>query len=228
MTPVAPALQSVKVQSGTQPLHNYFTIEKFYKNEGLGQIVNRYKQRMLLLSEDFLAGVYDGLTEDAGTAGDVAGEILHACGYAWGKSDIQVFEQRCRQEFGRPIEEMIFGMVLETWWWPLRAAGWGGFQFDLSHRQEGLIFVDVHESAVARALGKVGKPVCHLYAGLFAAVFGHLARRDLSSLEIQCFSAGADCCKFVVGSTRRLGAAQSLLRAGATAQDVLKRLQVPA
>ena len=106
----------------------------------------------------------------------------------------------------------------------MAATGWGGWQYDLSHRQEGLIFINLFDSAVAKSIGNVGKVVCHYYAGMFAAVFSHLARRELSGIEIQCYSMGEDFCKFLIGSAKRINAAQFWVREGATAQEVISRL----
>ena len=114
--------------------------------------------------------------------------------------------------------------MLETWWWPLQAAGWGKWSFDLSHRKEGLIFIDLYESAVAKSIGNVGSVVCHYYAGLFASVFSGFAKRELSGIEIQCYSSGEDFCKFLVGSSKRINAAQFWVQEGATAKEVISRL----
>ncbi len=214
-------LPKVNIQKAVYEQHNYYQLDKFVHNDGLGKLVNKYKQRMMWVSEDFIAGFQMAISDEVG---DAAGEIMYRCGYEWGLRDIQGFEKRFSEEFGKPIAEMVFGMVLETWWWPLQAAGWGGWQYDLSHRQEGLIFINLFDSAVAKSIGNVGKVVCHYYAGMFAAVFSHLARRELSGIEIQCYSMGEDFCKFLIGSAKRINAAQFWVREGATAQEVISRL----
>jgi predicted hydrocarbon binding protein len=84
--------------------------------------------------------------------------------------------------------------------------------------------VDLYDSAVAKTIGPVGKVVCHYYAGLFAAVFGHFAKRELSGIEIQCYAMGEDYCKFLIGSAKRINAAQFWVKEGATAKEVIKRL----
>nr|HPH29898.1 4-vinyl reductase [Pseudomonadota bacterium] len=49
-------------------------------------------------------------------------------------------------------------------------------------------------------------------------------RRELSGIEIQCYSMGEDFCKFLIGSAKRINAAQFWVREGATAQEVISRL----
>ncbi len=203
------------------PLHNHYEAHKFLRHEAKGRLVNAFGQRMMLVTEDFIVGYQVALEEEVG---DAAGEIMYRCGYEWGRQDIAGFEARFATEFGMGINEAKFGFMLETWWWPLQAAGWGGWRYDLSHRKEGLVFVDLFDSAVAKSLGNVGKVVCHYYAGMFAAVFGHLARRELSGIEIQCYSMGEDYCKFLIGSSKRINAAQFWVAEGATAEEITKRL----
>lgn len=212
-------------QSDTEPqsvrIHNYYTMEKFYSAQQKGVLINRYRQRMMWVTEDFVVSFQKALEDEVG---DAAGEILYRCGYEWGKQDIIGFESRFKEEFGFPIEQAVLGMALETWWWPLQVAGWGAWKFDLAFRKEGLIFIDLFDSAIAKTVGNIGKFACHYYAGFFAAVFGHLSRRELGGIEIQCYSMGENFCKFMVAGTKRVNAAQFWVREGASAKEIIARL----
>lgn len=205
----------------TPPIHNYYTLEKFYQTPEVGILINRYRQRMMWVTEDFVVGFQQALEEEVGSA---AGEIMYQCGFEWGRQDIASFELRFKEEFGFPIEQAVFGMALETWWWPLQAAGWGSWRYDLSHRKEGLVFIELFDSAIAKTIGNVGKVACHYYAGMFAAVFSYFARRELGGIEIQCYSMGEDYCKFLVAASKRVNAAQFWVREGATAKEIIARL----
>ncbi len=201
--------------------HNHYSPEKFWSRQPQGRLVDPYQQRMMLVTEDFIVGYQLALEEEVGEA---AGEIMYRCGYEWGRADIASFERRFQAEFGRSMAEAHAGMALETWWWPLQAAGWGSWSYDMTQVKDGLIFVDLFESAVAKTIGPVGKVVCHYYAGFFAAVFGHIAGAELSGLEIQCYAMGETFCKFLIGASKRINAAQFWAREGATAQEILTRL----
>ena len=87
------------------------------------------------------------------------------------------------------------------------------------------MFVNIFDSAVARTLGDVGKPVCHIYAGLFAGFFSDVVRKSLGCIEIQCYSMGETYCKFLLGTQDRIDAAAFWNNEGATARDIEKRLQ---
>jgi predicted hydrocarbon binding protein len=194
-----------KVDQEVVSLHNHYRIERFFERSPDGDLRSVFGQRMMLVSEDFILGYQVALEEELG---DAAGDIMYRCGFEWGAADMRGFADRFAAQFGTAIHEANFGMMLESWWWPLQAAGWGAWRYDLSHRKEGLIYVDLYDSAVAKSIGNVGKVVCHYYAGMFAAVFSHLAKRELSGIEIQCYSMGEDFCKFVIGSSKRINAAQ--------------------
>lgn len=214
-------LFTAKIDRETHTLHNVYRRERFLNREGPGNLQSVFGQRMMMVSEDFIVGYQVALEEELG---DAASDIMYRCGFEWGKKDIRSFAKRYVEEFGKKINEANFGSMLETWWWPFQASGWGAWRYDLSHRKEGLIYIDLYDSAVAQSIGNIGKVACHYYAGLFAAVFTHLAKRELSTIEIQCYSMGEDFCKFVVGSSKRINAAQFWVQEGARANEVIARL----
>jgi hypothetical protein len=87
-----------------------------------------------------------------------------------------------------------------------------------------MIFIDLFDSAIAKSLGQLGKPVCHIYAGLFAGVFTYLTQRDLSGIEVQCYAMGEDICKFIIGAEKRINAAEFWFREGATAREIIEKI----
>jgi len=222
MTKVASvALPSVEVGGERVTMHNHYEPRKWLRRGEDGRLVDIHDQRCMLVSEDFIVGYQLALEEEIG---DAASDIMYRCGFEWGRRDIERFTSRFPGEFGRSITDAKFGFLLETWWWPLQVGGWGAWRYDLTHRKEGLIFVDLFDSAVAKSVGNVGKVACHYYAGMFAAVFTHLSGRELSSIEIQCYSMGEAFCKFLIGSSKRISAAQFWVAEGAKASEVISRL----
>ncbi|MEM6558774.1 MAG: V4R domain-containing protein [Myxococcota bacterium] len=208
-------------QEGGEALHNRFSKDAYWHNRGDGVLQNRFGQRCMLVTEDFIVGFQLALEE---AVGDAAGEIMYRSGFNWGAEDIVGFASNYEEEYGYRVSESNFGAVLESWWWPLQSSGWGAWRFDLSKKGEGLIFVDLYDSAVAKTLGNVGRVVCHYYAGLFAAVFGYFASRELSGIEVQCYGMGEDYCRFLIGAAKRINAAQFWIQEGATASEVIQRI----
>jgi predicted hydrocarbon binding protein len=150
------------------------------------------------ISQEFLAAVLGGLEQGVGTAG----AVLYRCGYSWGLNDLKAFAQRVQAESGLELRQMSLGAVLEAWWLPRQGQGWGSWQYDFRQAKEGLIFAALSEST-ARSLGPV---VCSFYAGMLAAVFSGLARRQLACLEIDCLAPDAAACRFLIATPRRVRA----------------------
>ena len=214
----------IKIQTGPQPFkHNHYTPQKFYQHHAQeGTLTNVYGQRLIRVSEDFVVAVLGALEEEVG---DAAGEIMYKCGYEWGMEDMKSYTARVQAEFQNNMAQMNTGLLLESWWWPLQIEGWGSWAYDFRQAKQGLLFIDLWESAVAQSIGDIGKMVCYFYAGLFAAVFTVLAKKPLSAIEIQCYSMGEDHCKFLISSSKRVNAAAFWRAEGATTKDILSKVQ---
>jgi len=221
--------------------HNYYNDEDFVRPDpARGAVHDAYGRRLVRVSDDFLHALHAALD---GECGDAAADVLYKLGREWGAADFRSFVDRAPREFGVPSpEQMHFNLLLETWRWPFTAAGWGTWRYDFRRARAGLPVVELTNSvAVAaagrngkaggrgkgRGKGKNGKPVCHLYAGLFAAAFGALAKRDLTAVELQCAAAGADGCTFVVTTAPRAATAIEQRDEGKAAEEILDHLATP-
>jgi predicted hydrocarbon binding protein len=205
--------------------HNYFGTDDYLKRklEGTGLELG-YGGIGMMATEDFIVGLQQGLEAEVGEASAV---VMYQCGLSWGRLDMDRFEKRMLAEFGRPMRDMNVFFALEAWWWPLAAAGWGSWRVDMSRIEQGYIIVSMHNSAVAQSLERVGKPVCHLYAGLLAGSMTHVVGRELSAIEIQCYAMGEDHCRFLIGKDERIDAAEFWLNEGASAADIVRQLSEP-
>ena len=217
---------AIQVVPGVQPYeHNYYTKENFFRHDTeRGVLKNVYGQRCMHVSEDFMIAMLGSLEDEVGQAG--ATEIMYKCGYQWGLEDMRSFTGRAQAEFEVELEKMRVGFMLEEWWWPLTITGWGTWRYDFRQKEKGLLYVELYESAVAKSIGDIGAAVCYFYAGMFAAVFSVLARRNLSSVEMQCYSMGEDFCKFVISDFDKVDAAGFWRSQGATSKDIMKKLTV--
>jgi len=185
-----------------------------------GTVFDWNSQQNLLTSEDFIVGLQKGLEHEVGEA---SGWLMYLIGQEWGTQDAEAFKSWFEKDYNLTLKKSNLRFALETWWWPLTAQGWGKWAIDLDSIKEGFIFIDLYDSAVAKTLGNVGKPVCFLYAGLLAGFFSVAFERGLSSTEIQCYSMGNTFCRFLIGSEKRIKAAEFWLSSGATAKEIEKR-----
>lgn len=204
--------------------HHHYCLEDFFSfHTKSGAITDWNECRNVLASEDFIIGLIEGLEEEVGSA---SGVVMYQIGKQWGLKDADFFRQWFLDEYqyGLELSQLNLAYVLEAWWWPFTSQGWGNWDVDMSEQKNGFMFVNIYDSAVARTLGDVGKPVCHIYAGLLAGFFSSLVNKYLNCIEIQCYSMGETYCKFLLGKQERIDAATFWQNEGATAKDIEKRL----
>ena len=203
--------------------HNHYSLKDFFSfQNNTGTISDWNESRNILVSENFIIGLIAGLEEEVG---DASGVVMYNIGQEWGKQDAQFFRSWFLKEYGyQDFSQLNLMYVLEAWWWPFITQGWGNWEVDMSEQKNGFMFINIFDSAVARTLGDVGKPVCHIYAGLFAGFFTSLIKKELGCIEIQCYAMGETFCKFLLGKKDRIDAASFWHNEGATARDIEKRL----
>ncbi len=215
------------LEGGYKGYHNYYHPDEFFRrDEQSGAIYLRDGQRAAKVTESFINGLHLGIEEEVGS---VSALLMYKCGQEWGQQDMKRFNNRMRQEFGGgklDIWQMNKRFVFECWWWPLTVEGFGGWSLDMSFVKRGLTVVELRNSAVAHAMKIVGKPVCHMYAGLFAGVFSVYEREERQSIEVQCYSMGNDVCKFIIGDQKHVNAADFWRQQGATAGEILANFDV--
>jgi len=204
---------------------HHYNLEDFWHFENqTGKIVDWNEFRNILVTEDFIIGLIEGLEQEIGSASSV---IMYNIGVDWGKKDAELFRTWFAKEYGyeNGIDDVFLPHVLQAWWWPFTSQGWGNWDIDLSDQKNGFMFINIFDSAVARTLGDVGKPVCHIYAGLFAGFFSNLINKELGCIEVHCYAMGETYCKFLLGKKETIDAATFWQNEGASAKDIEKKLQ---
>ena len=204
--------------------HPHYSLEDFLCfHSKTGTIIDWNESRNILVTEDFIIGLIEGLEQEVGSASSV---IMYNIGKNWGKRDAEFFRNwfENEYEYENGINQLVLPHVLEAWWWPFTSQGWGNWDVDLSDQKNGFMFINIFDSAVARTLGDVGKPVCHIYAGLFAGFFSNLVQKELDCIEIHCYAMGETYCKFLLGKKDTIDAATFWQNEGASAKDIEKQL----
>lgn len=213
----------IRIVTGPQPFrHVHYSADEFFQVDSAAGIVsNVYGQRVLRVTDNFLRSLTSALKLEAPERAD---QVLYQIGRSWGAAIMREFAGRAEQEWEVEFDKLSMGVMLESWWWPLRAAGWGTWHYDFGKARAGIVLIDVDHSATASAAGRIGEFACPLYAGLFAATFGHLAHRELGAIEIRCAARGDERCSFLVAAPTRIEAAGDLRQGGADALQILERL----
>ncbi len=213
----------LRIVTGPQPYrHAYYAWDQFVRFEpSQGSIHTVYDQRMLLTTGNFIRALVESLASRENC--DVQA-VLQRVGQAWADVSFRHFVPRLEQEYEIHFDKMGLGMALESWWWPMRAVGWGSWRVDLRDARRGLVRIDLAESFFVRTMERSNRPVCGWYAGMFAGLFSRLARRDLDAVEVTCAATGgAGVCTFFVGTPTRVTAARQARDEGAGLEEILHR-----
>lgn len=180
-------------------------------------------QRAAAVPGDFIWSLHRGLAQQLG---EQARHVLYEIGYEWGLQDLARLSHHIHEESGGgdhpDLWQMDAKFVLDRWWAPLAAAGWGALTLDLSAQAKGLASVELRHSAAVLPSARASEPVCHLYAGLFAGALSFFERVERHAVETECVALGHPSCRFIVGSGPVIDQAETVRRQGA-AHDAIVR-----
>jgi predicted hydrocarbon binding protein len=151
---------------------------------------------MLAITRDALTALRAALMRDTGLA---AAGYLQEAGYAGGGQLFEAFRQwLASRGAGAPESLSIDGFQREATEF-FRLAGWGSLQVGALHDTVATLdSADWGEATPEHALEHVG---CSFSSGMFADFFGRVADAPLAVMEVECRSAGAQRCRFLLGST---------------------------
>jgi predicted hydrocarbon binding protein len=162
----------------------------------MAQSIDLAHHQMVALTRPALATLRAALVRDAGPAaatylqeaGYAGGEALYASFAAWLEDrgidnpeslDVTAFEEYASEYF--------------------RDAGWGSLVVGTIH--DVVATLDSADWGEADPSSGLDHPGCYLTTGMFADFFGRIADHPVAVLEVECRSAGADRCRFLVGSS---------------------------
>jgi predicted hydrocarbon binding protein len=151
---------------------------------------------MVAITRDALTALRNVLLRDAG--GTAAG-CLQEAGYAGGGALFEAFRAwLAARGRGTPESLSVEGFQREATQF-FREAGWGSLEVGTLH--ETVATLDSTDWTEATPEQPLDQPFCHLSAGMFADFFGRVADAPLAVMEVECRSAGAARCRFLLGST---------------------------
>lgn len=156
---------------------------------------------MVALSRSSLDSLRTSLLRDAGPG---AAAYFQEAGYAGGPAVFEAF-RGWLSERAHPAPESLevseFTRLASDFF---RETGWGTVQ--LGTLGGGLATIDSPNWSEADPNAGLEHPGCHLSTGTFADFFGRMAEAPLAVLEVECRSAGASRCRFLLGSAETMQA----------------------
>jgi predicted hydrocarbon binding protein len=150
---------------------------------------------MLALTRASLSTLRSALLRDGGPDAAI---YLQEAGYAGGDAMWQAFRLWLRERSEVAVEDLDVGTFERRISEFLREAGWG--HLTIGTLGEVVATLDSEDWGEADPSSGMDHPSCHLTTGMFADLFGRVAGHPVAVLEVECRSAGAPRCRFLVGS----------------------------
>jgi predicted hydrocarbon binding protein len=146
---------------------------------------------MVLMPRWFFVGIMKRVVQEAGP--EVADRVYSGAGYegAYNWAKVQMAEGLS----GRAVMEQYLGSM--------SCRGWGRFEIEAFEPAAGRGVFSFQNSALALELGSTGQAVCLWTAGAMAGGMQAILDAEgvdlkVSGREVECLSAGAECCRIVV------------------------------
>lgn len=163
-----------------------------------------------------LTALRAALMRDSGPA---AASYLQEAGYAGGGQLFAAFRQwLASRGAGEPESLSLDGFQREASEF-FRLAGWGSLEVGALHDAVATLdSPDWGEATPEPTLEQVG---CYFSSGMFADFFGRVADAPLAVMEVECRSAGAPRCRFLLGSTEVMQAVYDGMAQGYGYEDAV-------
>ncbi|MGB3492687.1 MAG: V4R domain-containing protein [Elainellaceae cyanobacterium] len=201
---------------------NYFASDVYVKGDlELGLLENRRGDRLLALPSTLIEGIYAGLEQETGQA---SGLVLYNCGRWWGKNFYARFCEELADYYQTAVADMPmveFLQCLKQCW---VTHGWGKLELDQSYQNRGFLVLKVTNSPFAQLVQNSTRLSCFLEAGVFSIFFSQLTDRELTCIQTQCESLGADCNLFVLGLEKRMATVSEGIQEGKDHDAIIAQL----
>lgn len=161
----------------------------------MSQPLNLTGHGMLALTRASLATLRTALLRDGGPDAAV---YLQEAGYAGGDAMWQAFRLWLADRTSVEAVDLEVGAFQQHVSAFFAEAGWG--HVSIGSLGEAVATIDSEDWGEADAAANLEQPSCHLTTGMFADLFGRVAGHTVAVLEVECRSAGAPRCRFLVGS----------------------------
>ena len=159
------------------------------------QPLNMTASGMLALSRASLTTLRTALLRDGGPDAAV---YLQEAGYAGGDAVWQAFKRWLADQTSTEAVDLDVPSFQRYASEFFAEAGWG--HLTIGSIGDAVATIDTADWGEADPDAAADQPCCHLTTGMFADLFGRVAGHTVAVLEVECRSAGASHCRFLVGS----------------------------
>ena len=154
--------------------------------------------------------------------GDGFAAVLQEAGYAGGASVLGAMQQWCASNGLAAPESLPYAQFQQVAARFFTDTGWG--QVSLTPIGDAAVAFDSDDWAEADPAAAMPYPSCYYTVGMLADVFGRVAGETMGCLEVECRSAGAARCRFLLASPAVIAHVYQRLTEGVGYADALKEL----
>ncbi len=180
----------------------------------MAQTLDMTGQAMVAFMRESLTALRAALFRDIGPT---AATYLQESGYAGGATLYDSFARWLAQRgLGAPegLDLQSFGERSVEYF---RELGWGSIA--LTALGDAVVAIDSSDWAEADPAHPLEFPGCHVTTGMFADFFGRLAGSQFAVMEVECRSAGAARCRFLLGNGEIMQQVYEAMAAGSTYEE---------
>ncbi len=154
--------------------------------------------------------------------GDGFAAVLQEAGYAGGDAVFGAFTEWCTRRGEDAPDSMSYAMFQQNAAQFFAEAGWGSVT--MTPIGDAVVAIDSPDWAEADPSAAMPYPACYYTAGMLADFFGRVAGNALTCLEVECRSAGAARCRFLLGSGEVIGHVYARLTEGVGYEEALRQI----
>lgn len=154
--------------------------------------------------------------------GDGFATVLQESGYAGGETVFGAFADWCARRGEDAPDTMSYSMFQQNAAQFFAEAGWG--TVTMTPLGDSAVALDTADWAEADPAAAMPYPACYYSAGMLADFFGRVAANQLNCLEVECRTAGAARCRFLLASADVVGHVYQRLTEGVGYEAALKEL----
>ena len=161
----------------------------------MSSTIDLARHEMMAVSRGALSALRSALLRESGPEAAVC---LQEAGYAGGRAVFASFESWLREHGVEDPAELGMDEFQHHASTYFRDAGWGTMELDTL--RDAVAVVDSSDWGEADPHEHLEHPACHFTTGMFADFFGRFSDVPLAVLEVECRSAGAPRCRFLLGN----------------------------
>jgi predicted hydrocarbon binding protein len=154
--------------------------------------------------------------------GDGFAAVLQDAGYAGGDAVYGAFADWCARRGEDAPDSLSYTMFQQNAAQFFAEAGWGSVT--MTPLGDAAVALDSADWSEADPAAAMPYPACYYSAGMLADFFGRVAGSTLTCMEVECRTAGAARCRFLLGSADVIAHVYQRLGEGVGYEDALREL----